>query len=247
MSSLASAAVRAEMAPTGTLRVGLNFSNFLLTGKEPGSGKPRGIAVDLAHELGRRLGVDVSFVGFDSPGRLADAVAEGVWDVGFIAAEPVRAAQIDFTPAYLEIEATYLVPAGSPLQRISDVDREGVRIAVSARSAYDLFLSRTVRHAQLVRAEGLEGSFQRFVADRLDALAGLRPRLVSDAARLPGSRVLDGRFTAVQQAIGTPKGRDAGARFLREFVEDAKASGLVAAVIARNAVQGVTVAPPAAP
>lgn len=245
MPSVPLAAVRGELAPTGTLRAGLNFSNFLLTGKDPETGKPRGIAADLAQELGRRLGVPVAFIGFDSPGRLADAVADNAWDVGFIAAEPARAAQIDFTAAYLEIEATYLVPKDSPLQRIADVDRAGVRIAVSDRSAYDLFLSRSLEHATLVRGEGLEGSFQRFVTDRLEALAGLRPRLVSDAARLPGSRVLEGRFTAVQQAIGTPKGRVASARFLREFVEEAKASGLVAAVIARNGVQGVSVAPPA--
>lgn len=239
------ASIARVLAPGGTLRTGLNFSNFLLTGKDPVTGAPRGIAVDMAKELARRLGVPVAFEGYDSPGKLGDAVTTGAWDVAFLAVEPVRAATIDFASAYLEIEATYLVPAGSPLGSVAEVDRPGVRVAVSDRSAYELYLSRSLKNAQLVRADGLEGSYQRFVADRLDALAGLRPRLVSDAARLPGSRVLEGRFTAVQQAIGTPKGRTGAVEYLRAFVEDAKASGLVADIIARNGVQGVSVAPAA--
>jgi polar amino acid transport system substrate-binding protein len=168
-----------------------------------------------------------------------------VWDVGFLGAEPQRANQIDFTAAYVEIEATYLVPAGSPLKNVADVDREGVRIAVPAKAAYELFLSRSLKHAKLMLEQGADGAFKRFVADRLEALAGLRPRLVTDADNLPGSRILEGRFTAVQQAIGTPKGREAGARYLREYVEDIKAIGLVARTIEKNGVRGVSVAPPA--
>ena len=239
------AAVRSDLAPTGKLRVGLNYSNFLLVGKDPVSGNPRGLAVDLAQELGRRASVPVEFVGYDAPGKLADAAKAGAWDIAFLGAEPARATEIAFTAAYLEIDATYLVPAGSPLRSIADVDRDGVRISVSNKSAYELFLSRTLQRAQLMRVDGVDASFERFVADKLEVLAGLRPRLVTDAQKLPGSRVLEGRFTAIQQAIGTPKGRDAGAQYLREFVEDVKASGLVAKAIERNGVRGVSVAPKA--
>ena len=144
----------------------------------------------------------------------------------------------------MEIEATYLVPPGSPLQIIADVDRPGVRIAAPARSAYELYLSRTLQHAQLVREQGAENTFKRFVEDRLDALAGLRPRLVTDQDALPGSRLLEGRFTAVQQAAGTPKGRPVGAQYLRAFIEDVKATGLVARLIDKKRVRGLTVAAP---
>ncbi|MBI4204093.1 MAG: ABC transporter substrate-binding protein [Betaproteobacteria bacterium] len=241
-----SATVRSELAPTGTLRVGINLSNFLLTRTDPSTGEYGGVAVDLGRELGRRLGVPVEIFPYESPGKLADAAKSGVWDVGFLGAEPQRANEIDFTAAYVEIEATYLVPAGSPLRTIADVDRDGVRIAISGKSAYDLYLTRNLKHAQLVREQGADGAFKRFVADKLEALAGLRPRLVTDQGNSPGSRILDGRFTAVQQAIGTPKGRAAGARYLREFAEDIKASGLVARAIEKNNVRGLTVAPPAA-
>jgi polar amino acid transport system substrate-binding protein len=242
-----SPAVRAVLAPTGTLRVGINLGNFLLTAKDPVTGEPRGIAVDLGRELGRRLGAPVEIVSYPTPGELADAAASGAWDVGFLGAEPHRAKEIIFTAAYVEIEATYLVPPGSPLSTISDVDRVGIRIAVPEKSAYELYLSRTLKHAQLFRTRGGDAAFKLFVEDNLDALAGLKPRLLKDRDNLPGSHILDGRFTAVQQAIGTPKGRDAGADYLRAFVEDIKASGLVARTIDENNVRGLSVAPPAAP
>ena len=232
----------AELAPTGRLRAAINFGNPLLTAKDTATGQPRGIALDLVAELGRRLGVPVDIIGFDSPGKLADAVTAGAWDVGLIGAEPQRAQHIAFTAAYLEIEATYLVPAGSPLKTIADVDRAGVRIALLARSAYDLYLARNVKHAQLIGEKGFDAVFNRFIADKLDAIAGLRAQLVDDAAKLPGSRLLDGRFTAVQQAIGTPKERTAGARYLSGFVEDVKATGLMARIIENNGVRGVSVA-----
>jgi polar amino acid transport system substrate-binding protein len=238
-------AVRAALAPTGTLRIGLNHGNFLLVTPGSSASDPRGVAPDLGRELGRRLGVPVQFMRFDTAGALADAVRTGAWDVAFLGAEPQRAAEIAFTAAYLEIPATYLVPAGSPLRSIAEVDRAGVRIAVSEKSAYELFLSRSVKHAQLVRTKGIDASFEAFVGQKLEALAGLKPRLIMDVAKLPGARMLDGQFTAVQQAIGTPMGRDAGAQYLRVFVEDVKASGLVAQAISGNAVQGVSVAPPA--
>ena len=171
--------------------------------------------------------------------------AAGVWDVGNIGAEPARAESIAFTAAYCEIEATYLVPAGSTLQSVEEVDRPGVRIASVARSAYGLWLDRNIRHAELVESTSLDGCLEAFSTQGLDALAGLRPRLLTDAERLPGSRLLEGRFTAVQQAMGTPRGRDeAGFAYLRDFVEDAKSSGLVASFIEHHGVEGLSVAGP---
>ena len=236
-------ALRAELAPTGKLRVGINLSNFLLTAKDPKTGEFRGIAVDLGRELGRRLGVPVEIIGYESPGKLADSVTAGAWDIGFLAAEPQRANEIAFTAAYVEIEAGYLVPPGSTLRAIAEVDREGVRIAVPEKAAYELYLTRTLKRAQLRREQGADNAFKLFVSDKLDAPAGLKPRLVTDRDNLPGSRILDGRFTAVQQAIGTPKGRTAGAKYLREFVEDVKATGLVARTIEKNGIRGLSVAP----
>jgi polar amino acid transport system substrate-binding protein len=244
MTNTISAAVKSELAPSGTLRVGLNHGNFLLVTPGSSATDPRGVAPDVARELGRRLGVPVEFIKFDTAGGLADAARTGGWDVAFLGAEPQRANEIAFTAAYLEIPATYLVPAGSPIRSLADVDREGVRIAVSEKSAYELYLTRTVKHARLMRTKGIDGSFDLFVGEKLEALAGLKPRLLMDVQKLPGARLLEGQFTAVQQAIGTPKSRAAAAKFLREFVEEVKASGLVAAAISRNAVQGVSVAPP---
>jgi polar amino acid transport system substrate-binding protein len=237
-------AVISELAPSGVLRAGINLSNFLLVSSKGPAGEPQGVAPDMAREIATRLGVPVEYVPFARPGELADAAGGDVWDIGLIAAEPARAEVIAFTAAYAEIEATYLVPAGSPLATIADVDRPGVRIAISARSAYDLWLSRHLAHAELVRAGSLEASYEIFVGDKLDALAGLRPRLLQDVDKLPGARILDGRFTAVQQAVGTAKGNEAGAAFLRDFVEEAKASGLVARLIERHGVRGLSVAPP---
>jgi len=237
-----SPAAKTELTPKGKLRVALNMSNFLLVGKDPATSAPRGIVPDLAQELGRRLGVAVEFTGYESPGKVADAAKTGAWDVAFLGAEPARANDIDFTAAYLEIEATYLVPPGSPIKAIEEVDREGVRISVSARSAYDLYLTRTLKHATLMQVQGIDASWQHFVSEKTDALAGLLPRLVTDVEKLPGSRILPGRFTAIQQAIGTPKGRAEGAKYLRAFAEEAKSSGMVAAAIERHGVRGVTVA-----
>lgn len=236
-------AARSELAPTGKLRAGINLGNVLLATKDPGTGDVRGVAVDLAREIGRRVGVPVEIVTYDTPGQLADAVKTGAWDIAFLAAEPARAAEITFTPAYSEIEVTYLVPKDSHLRSIAEVDREGVRIAVAAKTAFDLFLSRSLQRAHLIRAQGTDGAFKAFVADRLEALAGLRPTLVSYVEKLPGSRLLDGRFTAIQQAIGTPKARGAAVEYLRAFVEDVKASGLVTQAIEKHGVGGLSVAP----
>jgi len=237
-----SSAARSELTPGGKLRVGLNYGNFLLVLKDGPGGEPRGIAPDLGRELGRRLGVPVEFIKYEQAGKLADAVKEGKCDVGFLGAEPQRANEIAFTTAYLEIPVTFLVPAGSPIRAIADVDREGVRIAVADRSAYDLFLTRHLKKARLVRAQGIDGSYELFIREKLDVLAGLKPRLVSDAEKVPGSRILEGQITGVQQAIGTPKARAAAAQFLVSFVEDLKHSGLVKKMATEHNVRGVTIA-----
>jgi polar amino acid transport system substrate-binding protein len=237
--------VLSQLAPSGVLRAGINLSNFLLVTGRSASGEPEGVSPGMARAIADRLGVPVRYVTYPRPGELADAVGTGAWDIGLIGAEPQRAEKIAFTAAYAEIEATYLVPAGSPITAIEQVDRPGVRIAVTDRSAYGLWLDRNIRHATLVRTESLDGAFQRFVEDGLEVLAGLRPRLLSDAEKLPGSHILDGQFSAVQQAIGTARANAAGAAFLRDFVEEAKASGLVASLIERHKVRGLSVAPAA--
>ena len=238
---------RAELAPTGVLRAGINLSNFLLVTGRGASGEPEGVSPDMARAVADRLGVAVEYISFQTPGELADAATDDVWDIGNIGAEPERAKHIAFTAAYCEIESTYLVPAGSPIQSIEEVDREGVRIAVYGRAAYGLWLKDNIRHAELVETDGMDASFDLFVEQKLDALAGLRPRLIKDVERLPGARMLDGKFSAVQQAIGTKPDRKTGAAFLSSFVEEAKASGFVAGLISKHGVEGrLMVAPPAA-
>lgn len=232
-----------ELTPTGKLRVGVNLSNFLLVQRSP-DGSIRGIVPDLAQELAKRLGVTAELRKYEKVGEVADGAKKGEWDVAFIGAEPQRAADIDFTAPYVEIEACYLVPAGSPLKSMHEVDRKGVRIAVGDRSAYHLWLSRNIKHATLMTADGIEASYQLFLKAKLEVLAGLKPRLMDDVAKLPGAKILEGRFTAVQQAIGTPKGRPEGAAYLRKFAEDVKASGLVAQLIERHKIRGLSVAAP---
>lgn len=231
-----------EMAPTGTLRVALNMINFLLISGKSAEGVPVGVAPDLARTIADRVGVPLQLIEYGSPGELADDADQNVWDIGLIGAEPVRAQKIDFSTAYVEIEATYLVPAGSSLKHASEVDRPGNRIAVSARSAYDLWLTRNIQHAQLLHAEGFEATFALFVEQKLEAMAALKPGLLGDVARLPGSRILEGNFTTVQQSIGVPKGRLAAATYLQAFVDEIK-RGLVAQLIAKHNVKGLSVAP----
>jgi polar amino acid transport system substrate-binding protein len=238
---------RSDLAPTGTLRAGINYGNVILATRDPASGESRGVAIELTRELGRRLGVPVQLVAYTSVAVMVDAAKTAAWDIAFLGADPARAGEISFTAPYLELDATYLVPAGSPLRAVADVDREGVRVAAPARAAYELFLSRSLARAQLVRTPSGEAAIDLFVAGKVEALAGLRQALATVVDKVPGSRMLDGRFFAVQQAVGVPSGRDAGARYLRGFVEEAKASGLVARAIERTGFIGVSVAPAAAP
>jgi polar amino acid transport system substrate-binding protein len=238
-------AVVSDLAPTGKLRAGINYGNPILSQGGPATADLRGVTVDLSRELARRIGVPVELVPYDAAGKMTDAVKTGAWDLAFLAVDPARAEDISFTAPYLEIEGTYLVPAGSPLRTIEDVDRDGVRVAVTAKSAYDLFLGRNLKHAQIVHASSPPESIALFTSDKLEALAGVRQALVTAAAAIPGSRVLDGRFMVIAQAAGVPKGRDAGAQYLREFIEDAKASGFVAESLKKSGVDGATIAPPA--
>jgi polar amino acid transport system substrate-binding protein len=226
--------VRSELAPGGVLRAALNLSNFLLVSGTTAAGAPAGVAPDMAAEIARRLGVPVTYVTYKTPGELADAAETGAWDIGLIGAEPQRAEKIAFTPAYVEIEATYLVPAGSPIRTIADVDQPGVRISVTGRSAYGLWLDRHIKHATLVKTGTLDSAFERFVGDKLEVLAGLKPRLLSDVEKLPGACILEGRFTAVQQAIGTARRNAAAAAFLGAVVEEARTSGFVQSLIDKH-------------
>jgi polar amino acid transport system substrate-binding protein len=235
--------LKAELAPHGVLRAGINLSNFLLVTGRTGTGDPVGVAPDMARAIADRLGVPVTYVAYPKPGLLADAAGTDAWDIGLIGAEPARAEKITFTPAYVEIESTYLVPPGSKLQTIADVDQPGVRIAVAARTAYGLWLDRNIKHAELVHSDNLDASFEQFQRDKLDALAGLKPRLLEDVKRIPGARIIEGQFAAVQQAIGTLKQNEAAAAFLREFVRDSIASGFVTGLIEKHHVNGLSVAP----
>jgi len=239
------AAARADLAPTGILRAGINMSNFLLVTGKTDSGDPVGVSPSMAAEAARRLGVPLKLVPYPNPGVLADAAGTDAWDIGLIGADPLRSEKTAFTAAYCEIEATYMVPPGSKLKTIADVDKPGVRICVSARSAYDLWLERNIQHATLVRASGLGGAFEMYLQGGVDALAGLRPGLLGDLPKAPGHTIMNGKFMAVQQAIGCGKGKPAGEAFLRAFVEEAKSSGLVAGYIAQHKVVGLSVAPPA--
>lgn len=237
--------IRAELAPTGVLRAGINLSNFLLVSRREADGTPVGVAPDMARALAEQLGVPVRYVPFASPGELADAATADAWDVGLIGAEPQRAQTIAFSAAYVEIPATYLVGPASTITALADVDRPGVKIASTARAAYDLWLERNVKHAELVRFPTLDAAYEGFVAQNLEALAGLHARLLADVPKLPGARILPGQFSSVQQAIGTVRGKPEAAAFVGEFVEAAKASGLVAQLIEKHEVRGLVVAGPA--
>jgi polar amino acid transport system substrate-binding protein len=238
-----SQAAIAELAPTGILRTGINLSNFLLVTGATASGDPVGVAPDMALEIANRLGVPVKYFTYKNPAELADNALNNIWDIGLIGAEPQRAEMITFSPAYVEIESTYLVPAGSALKTIADVDKPGIRIAVTGKTAYGLWLDNNIKHASLHRSATFDTAFAEFVDSKMDALAGLRPGLIKDLAKLPGSRLIEGRFSAVQQAIGTPKKNAAGATFLREFAEEVKRSGFVQSLIDKHKVVGLTVAP----
>ena len=232
-------AVVADLAPTGVLRASINLGNPVLA--QGTSDEPAGVMVDLAREIAARLGVPVSFACFDAARMSLKALTTGAVDVAFLAIEPAREAEVSFTAPYVIIEGVYAVPDGSPITTASEVDRPGVRVGANEGSAYDLFLSRTLTHAQVVRgANGIDV----FREQGLEAVAGIRQPLARHVASHPGLRLVEPRFMEIRQAVATTKHRtDAAIAFLREFVETAKASGFVADALARSG-QDATVAPP---
>ncbi len=232
-----------DLAPTGRLRAAINLGNAVLAQGTPQ--EPRGITVDLSRELARRTGLPLDLVTFDAAGKVFEALKASAWDIAFIAIEPARATEIDFSPPYVLIEGTYMVRADSPLKAIEDVDKAGIKIAVGRGSAYDLYLTRTLKAAELVRSPtgGCCSMVEMFLADKLDVVAGVRQQLEPFAKPDSGLRVMDGRFQVIRQAMAVPKGRTAAAAFVRSFVEDVKASGFVKAALDRSGQTAAAVAP----
>jgi len=236
-----------DLAPTGKLRAAINLGNIVLAQGTPQA--PRGITVDLARELARRLAVPLDITTYDAAGKVFEALKAGSWDIAFLAIEPVRAAEIAFTAPYVLIEGNYMVPESSPLKTPADVDRAGIRIAVAKGSAYDLYLTRTLKNATLVRFQNGNEAMDAFVRDKLEVAAGVKQPVVLYAKSHPGLRVIGERFMAIEQAMGTPKaryqGREAAPKYLRAFVEEMKASGFVADALKRSNQPDAAVAPPA--
>ena len=230
------------LAPLGALRAAINFGNPILATKDATTGEARGVSVDLARELGRRLGVPVELVPFAAAGKVVAAVKDAQVDVGFVAIDPVRGADMLQTPAYVVIEGAYLVRDSSPIKANAEVDRAGNRIVVGNGSAYDLFLTREIKAATLVKAPTSPAVTDMFMAQNLEVAAGVKQQLQADAKRLPGLRLLDGRFMVINQAMGIPKGREAGLQYVRDFVEEMKASGFVAEALKRHRNEGAAVA-----
>ncbi len=234
-----------DLIPTGKLRAAINYGNTVLV-QRSASGELSGITVDLARELAKRLNVAIELVPFEGAGKSFAAVKSGDLDVGFFAIEPVRAAEIAFTSPYVIIEGVYMVPADSSLKTVADVDRAGVRIAVGQGSAYDLYLTRTIKHATLVRAPTSAAAMDLFLADKLDAGAGVKQPIVEFAKAHSNVRVVEGRFQTIEQAMGTAKAHAAGARYLTAFIEEMKDSGFVANALRRANQPDAAVTPPAA-
>jgi polar amino acid transport system substrate-binding protein len=231
-----------QLAPNGALKAGIYLGNFLLVTSKDEQGNPEGVSPDLAYAIAKSLNVKIQLIPFDTQGELVEAVAKGICGIGLVGSDPDRAQKITFAPAYVEIEATYLVPPNSPLNTIENVDMPGVRIASFKKSAYDLWLVRNIKNASLVHADTLEASVDLFFNEKLDALAGLKTGLIKDSKRLPGSTVLDGQFMAVQQGVATAKENLQSIEFLSRFVQDAKQSGLIASFIKKHKVNGLSVA-----
>lgn len=238
-----SSKVLADLAPMEYIRAAINYGNPVLAQKNPQTGEPQGVSVDLARELSRRLGVPVRFVTFDAAGKVFEALKNSLWDVAFLAIDPVRAAEISFTSQYVVIEGTYVVRNNSPFHAIEDFDRVGNRIAVGRGAAYDLFLTRTLQNALLVRTDTSAGAMDYFVEHALDAAAGVRQPLIAYAEANPGLRVIEGRFTAIEQAMGTPRGREHGLTYLVNFIEEMKSNGFIRDALERNGQVDALVAP----
>lgn len=238
-------AARAELSPTGKLRAAINFGNPILATRGS-SGEPQGVSVDLAREAARRLDVPIELVQFNSAGNVVEAVKAGKVDMAFVAIDPVRGADMDYTAPYVVIEGAYLVRNRSALRRNDEVDRDGTRVVVGRGSAYDLFLTRELKAATLVRAPTSPAVTDMFLAQNLDVAAGVKQQLQADARRVGGVRLLPGRFMTIEQAMGVPKGRTAAQAWLSGYIEEMKRTGFVADALKRHAIEGASVAPPRA-
>ena len=230
---------RAELASTGSLRAGINLSNTLFTRQRP-DGEVEGVSVDVMRELASRLGVPLAIIVYPTPGEVADLAEANVWDVAILAIEQARAEKIAFSPAITEIEATYVVHKDSKLQSVAQVDAPGVRISVPDKAGYELYLTRTIRNATLIRSKGTPAAIELFNQRRADALAGLRPALIESMHKMPDARFLEGNFMTVNHGLGTPRERRAAAAYLKAFVEEMNASGFVARSIERHAIKGLS-------
>jgi polar amino acid transport system substrate-binding protein len=232
----------AQLAPTGKLRAVINTGNPVLAKAGSAGAEPSGVSVDLARELSKRLGVPLEMTIVNTAALSVEALKSKNVDIGFIAIDPVRAADMDFTAAYVLIEGAYMVPASSSILSNADVDRQGVRVGVGKGSAYDLFLTRELKQAEIVRASTSQAAADLIATNRIDVMAGVKQQLESDAKRLPGWHLLGGRFMVIEQAMATPKARPEGARYLTSFVEEMKSSGFVASALARHGIEGAAVA-----
>ncbi|MGO4278642.1 polar amino acid transport system substrate-binding protein [Cupriavidus sp. OV038] len=239
-------AAATELGGTGKLRAAINLGNPILAGRAA-NGELQGVSVDLAREAARRLNLPLELVAFQSAGSVVEAVKGRQVDLAFVAIDPVRAADMEYTAPYVIIEGAYLVRNDAALQRNEDVDRPGTRIVVGRGSAYDLFLTREIKAATLVRAPTSPAVTDMFLAERLDVAAGVKQQLEADARRVGGVRLLPGRFMVIEQAMGVPKGRTAARAWLSSYIEEMKASGFVAAALQRHRIEGAGVAPPRQP
>ena len=237
--------ITSAFAPTGVLRASINLGNPILAYADPATGLPSGVSVDLARGFAQQLGLELTLITFDSAGKSVDAVTSEAADIGFFAVDPVRGAGISFTAPYVLIEGSYMVTDASPMRGNEEVDRPGIRIAVGNGSAYDLYLTRELRHASIVRAPTSPTVVDTFVMEGLEVAAGVKQQLEADARRVPGLRLLPGRFMVIQQAMVTPHSRgQAAAAMLADFVEEIKASGFVANALERHGIEGAIVADP---
>jgi polar amino acid transport system substrate-binding protein len=239
--------LRREFAPSGALVMGVNYGNIVHTQKDPAGGDPRGVAPALARELARRLGVPIKYVTYDTAGKLADDARNGKWDVAFLAVDPARAKDISFTEPYVLIHGSYLVKQDAPMRSVKDFDKPGLRIAVGLKTAYDLFLTRELKNAELVRYPTSQAAIDAFVQGRdgVGAVAGVRQPLVATARQDSRFRVIEDSFMTIAQAMGVPQGRPNAAKYLRDYVEEQKANGFVARKLADSGNGDATVAPAA--
>jgi polar amino acid transport system substrate-binding protein len=235
-----------NFAPTGRLRASINLGNPILAGRDTATGQPKGVSIDLATEFAKRLGVPLELVVFDTAAKSVDAVSNEQADIGFFAVDPKRGEHIVFTAPYVLIEGAYLVRASSPLQANEEVDRNGTRVVVGQGSAYDLYLTRELKNATILRASSSPAVVPHFLDHGSEVAAGVKQQLEEDAKRIGGLRLLPGRFMVIQQAMGCPRSRGPeAAQVLAAFVEDMKASGFVPQALARHGIQGASVAPAA--